>query len=111
MAEDRQDTLRLRTGAVGVYVHDLAEGHRPSLESQGLTLRVSVPRYPTMARYDPEALAHSFAGLLERAVRESSGTDDRAIDVDLRVEGGWAVLSVTGDGERRAECTVRIPLV
>lgn len=72
------------------------ENFRPSLESNGFALRVSIPDNPVLIHGDCDAIAQVLLNLLSNAEKYSG--DTREVDVSLTQTGNWAEISVADRG-------------
>ena len=71
-----------------------AHGFEPRAIERGLTLGVDTPPEPLLALVDGDRLAQILANLVENALKFAGSR----VDVSLRADNGWVVLSVADDG-------------
>ena len=71
-----------------------AHGFEPRAIERGLTLGVDTPHEPLLALVDGDRLAQILANLVENALKFAGSR----VDVSLRADNGWVVLSVADDG-------------
>ena len=104
LVENILDVSRLERGArafrfaaldLAAVAQQAAEGWRPEIERRGGTLTVTLAALPPLLG-DAEALTQVLVNLLSNAVKFSPETC--AIEVALRAEGGWAVLTFADRG-------------
>lgn len=69
-------------------------GFEPRAIERGLTLGVDTPPEPLLALVDGDRLAQILANLVENALKFAGSR----VDVSLRADNGWVVLSVADDG-------------
>lgn len=90
----RAFTLDIRAVDVVPVVQTAASGFVPRAAERGVELRVHTPPHPLVALVDGDRVAQVLANLVENALKFARAT----VDVDVRVESGWVVLSVADDG-------------
>jgi len=71
-----------------------AHGFEPRAIERGLTLGVDTPPEPLLALVDGDRLAQILANLIENALKFAGSR----VDVSLRADNSWVVLSVADDG-------------
>lgn len=71
-----------------------AHGFEPRASERGLTLDVGAPAEPLLAFVDGDRLAQILANLVENALKFAGSR----VDVSLRPDNGWVLLSVADDG-------------
>jgi signal transduction histidine kinase len=71
-----------------------AHGFGPRATERGLTLGVAEPSAPLLAMIDGDRLAQILANLVENALKFARSR----VDVSMRADSGWVVLSVADDG-------------
>ncbi|HEX2163976.1 MAG TPA: HAMP domain-containing sensor histidine kinase [Thermoanaerobaculia bacterium] len=91
--ESGRESYRLEPGDLGEVVAEALDGFELRLRQSGfrLTWRPPAGPLPPVA-FDPAAIAHALANLLDNAVKYSG--DAREIEVTLGRRGGEAVLAV-----------------
>jgi signal transduction histidine kinase len=91
--ESGRKSYRQEPADLAELVRDTVRTFEVRLRQSGFRLSYRGPEseLPRL-RLDPSAIVHSFANLLDNALKYSG--DGREIEVRLRRRGGWAVLSV-----------------
>jgi PAS domain S-box-containing protein len=77
-------------------VHHAIETAQPTVEANGQVVNVSLPANPVMVQGDPVRLAQAVSNLLTNAAKYSK--TPTPIELLLRVEDGYAVLTVKDHG-------------
>jgi signal transduction histidine kinase len=93
--ESGRREYRFENADLAAVVEETLRTFRPSLEQAGFKLGFQPADLPPVT-IDPAAIAQAVGNLLDNAVKYSNGA--RAIDVALRREGDWAVVSVRDRG-------------
>lgn len=106
LAEDLLDISRITRGEVHLHleqfdlretVQDAAEQLVPMLSLKRQVLRQRTPACPAVVMGDRMRLTQVLGNLIANASRYSPS--NRPIDVDLRIEAGFAIVTVTDEGQ------------
>jgi two-component system sensor histidine kinase BaeS len=90
----RSFTFDVRVVDAGSLVAATVSGFVPRAQERGVTLMMHPSPTPATAVADGDRLGQAIANLLENALKFAR----QRIDVSLRSEGGWIVLSIADDG-------------
>ena len=90
--------VRVQPGDVGAAVREAVERMRPSVESHGATLELSVEGESLIASFDPDALFQILQNLVDNAERYGRQAADRAIRVEVAREQDDVRISVRDSG-------------
>lgn len=83
---------------LGELVHRVADAYTPHLEARGAVL-IDTTRTGVVVRCDESACESAIVNLLENAAKYGiEGDDEHEIEVDLRVQGAFAVFEVRDRG-------------
>lgn len=97
--------IRAEAGDLAGAVARAVERLRPSLETAGVHLDVTLDGDLPEIRFDPDAVDQIVHNLLDNGEKYTRASEDRTVHVSLRRDGSHAVLAVAdhGPGVPRAE--------